>query len=67
MTRVWLSMTCGLLLGVGVAFAPATAEACDSDGCCKHCVRGKACGDSCISWGKDCHKPRGCACDGPAR
>ena len=31
--------------------------------CCKVCHKGKACGDSCISRDKDCHKPRGCACD----
>jgi hypothetical protein len=32
--------------------------------CCKVCSKGKACGDSCISRDKDCHKPPGCACDG---
>jgi hypothetical protein len=32
--------------------------------CCKVCKKGKACGDSCISRDYECHKPRGCACDG---
>jgi endonuclease YncB( thermonuclease family) len=31
--------------------------------CCKMCKTGKACGDSCISRAKTCHKPPGCACD----
>ncbi|MCA9381522.1 hypothetical protein KC678_04610 [Candidatus Dojkabacteria bacterium] len=31
--------------------------------CCKHCSKGKACGDSCISRDKVCHQPPGCACD----
>ncbi|MEN8293451.1 hypothetical protein ABFO59_13350 [Acinetobacter radioresistens] len=34
-----------------------------SASCCKHCSKGKACGNSCISRSKDCHKPPGCACD----
>lgn len=32
--------------------------------CCKVCSKGKACGDSCISRSKTCHKGQGCACDG---
>ena len=32
--------------------------------CCKVCRAGKACGDSCISKDKTCHKPPGCACNG---
>jgi hypothetical protein len=32
--------------------------------CCKVCRAGKACGDSCISRDKACHKGKGCACDG---
>jgi hypothetical protein len=31
--------------------------------CCKRCDKGKACGNSCISRSKNCHKGRGCACD----
>jgi hypothetical protein len=30
--------------------------------CCKKCKKSQPCGDSCISWSKTCHKPRGCAC-----
>jgi len=37
---------------------PATPAA-----CCKVCTTGKACGNSCISRTKTCHKPPGCACD----
>ncbi|HEV7253882.1 MAG TPA: hypothetical protein VGN97_12420 [Mesorhizobium sp.] len=32
--------------------------------CCKICRTGIACGDSCISAGKQCRKGRGCACNG---
>ena len=32
--------------------------------CCKVCIKGKACGNSCISKSKTCHKAPGCACDG---
>ena len=32
--------------------------------CCKICRKGKACGDSCISRSKTCHKGAGCACNG---
>jgi len=32
--------------------------------CCKICSKGKACGNSCISPSRQCHRPRGCACDG---
>jgi hypothetical protein len=31
--------------------------------CCKICSAGQACGDSCISRDKICHKGRGCACN----
>lgn len=34
-----------------------------SQACCKMCRKGKACGDSCISRLKQCHKGVGCACD----
>lgn len=32
--------------------------------CCKICRKGQACGNSCISWDKVCHRPPGCACQG---
>lgn len=35
-----------------------------STSCCKVCTIGKACGNSCISFDKMCHRPVGCACDG---
>lgn len=35
-----------------------------AQGCCKICRKGKACGNSCISRSKTCHKGKGCACDG---
>ncbi len=35
-----------------------------SQGCCKVCRKGKACGDSCISRSKSCRAGQGCACDG---
>lgn len=35
-----------------------------SPACCKICKKGKACGDSCISKDYQCHKPKGCACNG---
>ncbi|MEO8901652.1 MAG: hypothetical protein ABI627_09005 [Polyangiaceae bacterium] len=31
--------------------------------CCKLCVAGKACGNTCIKAEYQCHKGRGCACD----
>lgn len=31
-------------------------------GCCKVCENSRACGDSCISYDKQCHQPPGCAC-----
>lgn len=44
------------------------SEQCDTmdlaSTCCKICRKGKACGNSCISKDKTCHKGKGCACDG---
>lgn len=34
-----------------------------SSGCCKHCSKGKACGDACIAKNEVCTDPPGCACD----
>lgn len=51
----------GVSLGFGVALlAPQPALA---DSCCKHCHKGKACGNSCIPKSEECHLPKGCACD----
>ena len=30
--------------------------------CCKRCIQGKPCGDTCISHAATCTKPKGCAC-----
>ncbi|CAG0988154.1 hypothetical protein PLCT2_02309 [Planctomycetaceae bacterium] len=43
---------------------PAQPPSSGSRGCCKICTTGKACGDSCISRNKTCHKGPGCACNG---
>ena len=32
--------------------------------CCKICVKGKACGNTCIARDKTCHVGKGCACNG---
>jgi hypothetical protein len=50
-----------LLLAFALAIGLA---ACDSGTCCKTCVDGKACGDSCISQSATCEVGPGCACDG---
>ncbi len=59
---------CGKI--AAAADAPATAATVANElvaaACCKLCSKGKACGDSCISRAKTCHKPPGCACDGYA-
>jgi len=49
----------------GVRTPSASAGASESEpaaACCKICTT-KACGNSCISKTKTCHKPPGCACD----
>lgn len=37
-----------------------------SSACCKICINGKACGDTCIRKDYTCHKGPGCACNGSA-
>lgn len=32
------------------------------DTCCKHCTKGKPCGNSCIAASSKCKQPPGCAC-----
>lgn len=54
-------------LAVGPATVSCASPAYAESGyasCCKVCKKGKACGDSCISRDKECHKGKGCACDG---
>lgn len=58
----------GALAVTGAALVPlapaeASAECIPASECCKVCSKGKACGNSCISERKTCHKGRGCACD----
>lgn len=57
---VAITLTVGL--GAFVSITPTTAEACQADGCCRHCTNSQPCGNSCIPWGKQCHQPPGCAC-----
>jgi len=35
----------------------------DCSTCCRRCVTGKACGNSCINVNLECHQPPGCACN----
>lgn len=64
---IGLATAAALTLGVP-AFDPCgsggAAFAAQARACCKTCSKGKACGDSCISRAKQCHKGKGCACDG---
>lgn len=44
--------------------AVAAPSACiPADKCCKICDAGQACGNSCVSRSKQCHKGRGCSCN----
>lgn len=44
--------------------APVRAAECvPAAKCCKVCDEGQACGNTCISRSKSCHKGRGCACN----
>lgn len=49
--------------GAEAAPPPVVKSCIPADACCKICDTGKACGKSCISRAKVCHKGRGCACD----
>ncbi len=40
---------------------PGEVVSCDT--CCRRCVTGKACGNSCINVNLECHQPPGCACN----
>jgi hypothetical protein len=58
-----------IALAALLALGPTTFNPClstfaaNAGQCCKRCSAGKACGDSCISKDKTCHKGKGCACD----
>ena len=49
--------------GHAVALASSGATCIPADKCCKICDEGYACGNSCISRTKTCHKGRGCSCN----
>lgn len=60
-----------VIAAASLAIGPASVSCASSSyaasgvaGCCKMCKKGKACGDSCIARDKECHKGKGCACDG---
>ncbi len=64
---VWISISAPTTIS---ADAPTTiAEPVPTDTCipaakcCKVCEAGQACGNTCISASKNCHKGRGCACN----
>ncbi len=42
---------------------PRAATCTPADQCCMICDKGQACGNSCISRAKTCHKGRGCSCN----
>jgi hypothetical protein len=37
-------------------------QAQQAQSCCKHCTKGKPCGNSCIAANSKCKQPPGCAC-----
>ena len=67
-----MKLTAILVASASLALGPSTHSPCSSAAfaangnyaCCKVCRAGKACGDSCISRDKACHKGKGCACNG---
>lgn len=53
----------GLAVGFSTSRASASTPTEESEPyCCKQCRNSQPCGDSCISWDKQCHQPPGCAC-----
>lgn len=42
--------------------APATTSEPAPTACCRVCIRGKPCGDTCIAQNRVCHREGGCAC-----
>jgi hypothetical protein len=57
---------CIALAGPSAGYAEASPEdatCVPAAQCCKVCDKGYACGNSCISRAKQCHKGRGCACN----
>ncbi len=61
----FLAAAASLALGpASPCLADGAAWAAGARACCKVCVKGKACGNSCIARWKQCHKGKGCACNG---
>ena len=62
---LWLALGLGVMLaGNTAAYANARGRECiPEEECCKVCSGGRACGNTCISAAKTCHKGRGCACN----
>lgn len=58
-----LLLVLAALLTVDVSAVRADGACVPRSECCKVCSTGKACGNTCISRAKNCHKGRGCACD----
>ena len=67
------SIALGIALWIGVLVprpieraalaSPSEATCIPASTCCKICNKGQACGNTCISRQKTCHKDRGCACN----
>ena len=58
-----LALGVALWISVVAPTAPISAKCTPRDQCCMVCDKGQACGNSCISRAKTCHKGRGCACN----
>jgi hypothetical protein len=56
MLRLFVCVAFGALLITASGIAADTS-------CCRHCCKGKACGNTCINKELTCHKERGCACN----
>ena len=63
MKKIVFLLAAALLTAAPSPFQPCGGAAVAQAGCCQRCSAGKACGDSCISRDKTCHKGKGCACD----
>ena len=63
--RGWFVKLLMFLTGAGMTAGPSSYSACATvtGACCKVCKKGKACGDSCISVDKTCHRGGACAYD----
>jgi hypothetical protein len=60
---IWMGIIVPSEADTGALALPAAATCVPADQCCMICDKGQACGNSCISRAKTCHKGRGCACN----